>query len=39
VRVHVSAVERDGMPALDPGQSLSYERQAGAASADNLRAA
>ena len=43
VFVHVSAVERAGMGALNEGQKISYEivrdRKSGKNSADNLRAA
>ncbi len=43
VFVHVSAVERAGMGALNEGQKLSYDivrdRKSGKNSADNLRAA
>lgn len=43
VFVHISAVERAGMSALNEGQKISYEivsdRKSGKNSADNLRAA
>ncbi len=43
VFVHISAVERAGMGALNEGQKISYEivrdRKSGKNSADNLRAA
>ena len=43
VFVHISAVERAGMPSLDEGQKVSFEivadRKSGKSSADNLRAA
>jgi CspA family cold shock protein len=43
VFVHISAVERAGMGALNEGQKISYEivsdRRSGKNSADNLRAA
>jgi CspA family cold shock protein len=42
VFVHISAVERAGMPGLAEGQKLSYQvvadRRTGKSSADNLRA-
>ena len=43
VFVHISAVERAGMYALNEGQKISYEivadRRTGKSSADNLKAA
>jgi len=43
VFVHISAVERAGMPTLNDGQKVSYDlvadRRTGKSSADNLRAA
>jgi len=42
VFVHISAVERAGMPGLNEGQKISFEvvadRKSGKSSADNLRA-
>ena len=42
VFVHISAVERAGMPSLNEGQKISFEvvadRRTGKSSADNLRA-
>ena len=42
VFVHISAVERAGMPGLNEGQKVSFEvvadRRTGKSSADNLRA-
>ncbi len=43
VFVHISAVERAGLPGLNEGQKISFElradRKTGKSSADNLRAA
>jgi CspA family cold shock protein len=42
VFVHISAVERAGMPGLNEGQKVSYDvvadRKSGKSSAENLRA-
>lgn len=43
VFVHISAVERSGLPGLNDGQKVTYDivkdRRTGKSSADNLRAA